>query len=128
MEGHRAGHTRVYVLLTISSASDWASLGRAGDLRGSGLPSGGGQDAEVVPVCLVLTSAHPAQVLKLWFGLPSSSRSPMRFTLSLRSEAAAKITARPRPDRQTKCHSVREKTEGLSTQAGKVLCRNAQAH
>jgi hypothetical protein len=30
------------------------------------------------------------QLLKLWFGLPSSSRSPMRFTESLRIEAAAK--------------------------------------
>jgi hypothetical protein len=32
----------------------------------------------------------PYELLKLWFGFPSSSRSPIRFTLSLRSEAAAK--------------------------------------
>jgi hypothetical protein len=43
-------HTQVCMLLTISSASDRASLGRAGGWHGSGLPSGGQQDAEVVPV------------------------------------------------------------------------------
>jgi|GEM_PF-5607528 len=29
------------------------------------------------------------QLLKLWFGNPSFTRSPMRFTVSLRIEAAA---------------------------------------
>jgi hypothetical protein len=38
------------MLLTISSASDRASLGRAGVWRGSGLPAGRQQGAEIVPV------------------------------------------------------------------------------
>jgi hypothetical protein len=38
------------MLLTISSASDRAGLGRAGDRRGGGLPAGRQQDTQVVPV------------------------------------------------------------------------------
>jgi hypothetical protein len=63
-------HTQVCMLLTISSASDRASLDRAGGWHGSGLQSGGKQVAEVVPV------GHGRQALE-HFGQPDFGGVPV---------------------------------------------------
>ena len=79
-----AGSESLSVMVYCHPLSGWNVL-----LRGPKRKIRGWERSLPTPDLSCLENGAAGQPLKLWFGCPSSSRSPMRFTASLRIEAAA---------------------------------------